>query len=355
MQPWKSLIALSCLSAAVAYAAVAPPLNLEGAITEQRARLEQQPADAGALNDLGNLLRLAGKNAEAEEAYRQAIETDSERAAPRYNLALLLQDQGKDKAALKELRKVVSLEPNNAWAHYQLGTLYERQKDSDAAVRSYARAFSLNPELALPEVNPQVIDNHLLTSALLEAHSDAAPPAASSAPNSYAEPARVAKMLKPSTVPSAAPSSAPAEEAQLAEQPTRPTATPTRTARAGTEAAPSRVLSEDNLDDRQVGQVKPSSPQGYRPSTTRTQVRQPAGGTSSGGWNYPNQANNSAYGRQPANNQPQPRVVVPGTPGQPRVVQPGAPGQVRPGQQPTFQAGTASTGRATNGFGRPRG
>ena len=52
--------------AALAAVAAVPP-NLERALAAQRTLLEQEPQNAAALVDLGNLLQLAGRTEEAEE------------------------------------------------------------------------------------------------------------------------------------------------------------------------------------------------------------------------------------------------------------------------------------------------
>ena len=52
-------------------------------------------------NDLGNLLLLGPQTAEAETAYRKAIELDPDKASALFNLGLLLQQRG-------ELREAAS-------------------------------------------------------------------------------------------------------------------------------------------------------------------------------------------------------------------------------------------------------
>lgn len=168
--------------------------NLEEALTIQRQLASERPADGAVLNDLGNLLALAGELAEAEEVYLQAVALEPERAAPRFNLALLLQQRGKREAAMRELREVIRLEPDNAWAHYQLGTLQEAGGAENAAVRSYARAFELDPNLSFPEVNPHVIENDLVLQAFLIAFRE---DDTEGAPRSFDEPGRIASLLAP--------------------------------------------------------------------------------------------------------------------------------------------------------------
>lgn len=183
---------------AMLVAAKAPaqsPPNLSRALDAQRSIVASNPSDAQAHNDLGNLLLLAHEQAQAEVAYRRALELDPSITSARYNLGLLLQQQGALRAALDELQRVREEAPGNAWAHYQIGAIQEAFGNGDRAIKSYARAFALDPQLAFPEVNPQVIDNSHLTQALIVAYreTDSLP----QAPYQYEEPGRIVSLLVP--------------------------------------------------------------------------------------------------------------------------------------------------------------
>jgi tetratricopeptide (TPR) repeat protein len=189
---WILVVSLAVLAAIAAVAAVPPP-NLARAIAAQQHLAAARPRDAAVFNDLGNLLLLVPKPDEAEAAYRKAIELDPGKASALYNLGLLLQQRGALKEAMQDYRHAVKAEPRHAWAHYQMGTIYERWGDESRAVDSYAKAFALDPQLAFPEVNPHVVENKLVTQAMLRAYrGDYAPP---QAPKSYEDPTRIAQLL----------------------------------------------------------------------------------------------------------------------------------------------------------------
>jgi hypothetical protein len=182
------------LLAALAAAAAAPP-NLAKALEAQRALVAQKPDDAGVQVDLGNLLLLAGQEAEAADAYRRATDLDPESVAAHFNLGLLLQQRGEVRAAWQAFRRVLRIDPDHAWAHYQIGVLADGQGADALAIRSYARAFALDPRLRFSDVNPHVIDNRLLTEAMLYAYRHELPPA--QPPVIYEEPRRIASILLP--------------------------------------------------------------------------------------------------------------------------------------------------------------
>lgn len=191
---WWIALALVPALVALTAASVTPP-NLDRALETQRALAAEYPDDPRVFNDLGNLLVMGGRLDEAEEAYLHAIELDPDRASSHFNLALLLQQAGQLRPALKEYQQVLRIDPGHAWAQYQIGTIYDRWRQDDRAVQAYARALSLDPQLAFSEVNPHVIDNRLLTEALLKAHRR--PASTVLPPKSYDEPSRIAQLLIP--------------------------------------------------------------------------------------------------------------------------------------------------------------
>ena len=263
---------------ALATVAAAPP-KLPEAIEAQRARVSEAPLDGSVLNDLGNLLVLANDLGEAESTFRRATELDPDGAAPRFNLALVLQRQGKTKAALRELDRVVENHADHAWAHYQRGVNLDTLGRTDQAVEAYAAGFRLDPQLAFAEVNPHVIDNRLMTEALLEAHREDS--STVSAPYTFAQPQEIYRMLQP------------AEEEmeessgeQIVEDPapTGPRGLPTPEKQQGernANAFPPRseeplVLDESALQPgRNVGQATPPSA-GYRGGTPTSRRNWPS-------------------------------------------------------------------------------
>ena len=186
-------VALALSASAIA---AETPHRLPEAIAIQQQLVEQHPGDAAALNDLGNLLDLAGRLDLAEEAYRQAIAVDPEVTSARYNLALLLRRQGQLRRAVRELREAVDLAPEHAWGHFQLGTLLEQQGRNHRAAEHLSRAFVLDPELLEVGKNPQLLDSRLVTRASLESYLERVA-SLESAPRQYEHPDRITSMLVP--------------------------------------------------------------------------------------------------------------------------------------------------------------
>ena len=189
-----SLVALGALLSIIAMtAAAAVPPNIQAALERQQRLAAERPQDAAVLNDLGNLLVMAGEPSEAEAAYRRAVEVDPHRLSAQYNLGLLLLQAGKTGEARQLFEKVIEIEPRHAWAHYQLGALLERKGDRSRAVREYAQAFRLDPQLAFREVNPQIVENGMVTESLLLAYRRQS--SASAAPPIYDERSRIRELL----------------------------------------------------------------------------------------------------------------------------------------------------------------
>ncbi len=198
---WILVSSLAALTAAVAIAALAAvPPNLAKAIEAQRRLTVERPQDPAVFNDFGNLLMLVPQAPEAEAAYRKAIELDPDKASALFNLGLLLQQRGERREAYDLYQRAVKADPNHAWAHYQLGTIEEVRGQKSKAVDSYARAFALDPQLAFPEVNPHIVDNKLVTQAMLRAYKNdfAGNP---QVPKMYDDAARIAALLVPKPAP----------------------------------------------------------------------------------------------------------------------------------------------------------
>lgn len=245
---WISGLALACLAVAVVAALAAAPPNLGKAIEEQHRLIAQRPQDPAVYNDLGNLLVLAGLPDEAEEAYRKALELAPDKVSALFNLGLLQQRRGELREALRLYREILEVQPQHAWAWYQVGTLYEQWGQDGRAVEAYADAFRIDPQLGFAEVNPHVLENTLVTRAMLRAYQQG--PAVPQAPAMYDERGRIRALLVPR--PQAQPQQQPAEEGdELAQpQPGQP--------------GSSTVLRQGDLDGRSTGQATPQG-QGRRP------------------------------------------------------------------------------------------
>lgn len=336
MHKSKLWLLLPTLAVAAAVAASAPPPNLSKAVEAQKALAQQAPGDDAVLNDLGNLLRMAGRLAEAEDAYRQALTIAPHKVPPRYNLGLLLQQQGKPEKALDEFRQVVKTEPAFAWAHYQIGALLEAKGNEAAALTAYAKAFSLNPDLAFPKINPQVIDNGLLTAALLRSYREMA--ALPQAPNTYEDPEHITSLLVP-PIPSAPASERVASGTAVSPARAGESRTASPASRGGSArpvsnpVASSKVLSEDQLGGRPTGQVTPLPGSSRGGSRAATVAGTRGGGTTS--WTWPRSGQGGSAGRTPASQKPS--LVNP----------PGSAGGIRPGTT-GFAPGINSTGRLEN-------
>lgn len=257
------------------------PENLPLALDEQRRLVAEQPGNAAARNDLGNLLILMGDTVGAEMAYRDAVELAPERPAYRYNLALLLHDGDHLEEAAELYREVLELDPDDAWAHYQLGAILEAQGKDQRAVQRYARAFHLDPGLAFADVNPLVIESDLVTEAMLLGYREGV--TASRAPRVYNDPNRIARLLVVDPEAEEVEDEEPppgmrAEEepagVMMGQEPDEPMPPSER-----------KVLDRKDISDGPVNQATPRPRAGYRPPGARSgsQVRsfrpdrQPAG------------------------------------------------------------------------------
>jgi tetratricopeptide (TPR) repeat protein len=107
--------------------------------------LKADPDYLEARINLGRLLHLAGRLAEAERVYRVGAKADPFIA---FNLAVVLEDLHREPDAIAAYREALALDPQFADAHFNLARLYERAKDPKASLRhllAYRRMMDKEP------------------------------------------------------------------------------------------------------------------------------------------------------------------------------------------------------------------
>ena len=264
-----SIAAVLVAAVAIAAFAAVPP-NLSKALEAQRRLVAERPQDAAVYNDLGSLLLLAERTADAEAAYRKAIELDPEKVSALFNLAQLLQQRGERREALRLYDRVTELQPNHAWAHYQIGSLYEGWDQDSKAVEHYARAFALDPQLAFKEVNPHIVENSLVTESMLRAYGESS--GQPQAPRYFEERDRIVNLLVPLPQPEAQQEQQADDAADTAAAPRQGQA---QTRPGAQQPGTPNVLREGDLQNRATGQAVPQGRGGR--TTMRPQPTQRGG------------------------------------------------------------------------------
>jgi tetratricopeptide (TPR) repeat protein len=104
------------------------------------------PRHVDALVNLGNILYLEGKEAEAAAHYFQALRLEPGHAEANYNFANLLADRGDlDKAALF-YQRALETDPDFVEAHFNLAVTLEDKGDMAGARRHWERYLELDPQ-----------------------------------------------------------------------------------------------------------------------------------------------------------------------------------------------------------------
>lgn len=279
--------ALWCIPIALLTAALtampAEPPNLMLALETQEKLVAEQPSNAKAHNDLGNLLVAAKRLDEAETAYKTALTLAPEDPAVRFNLAVFYQQTGRRKKAQEQYQKLLDLDTRNAWAHYQLGALLEARGQRGEAIDHYARAFAYDDGLTFANNNPHLIENQLVTEALLQARRYREQPH-TQVPRQYADSARIRSLFLQGDAPAEVPAesgpgaAASAARVSAAEADALHAEPPARSA--------GRALTPQDLRESRAGQVavggttakRGAGSPGYRPAAPATggpQYRRP--------------------------------------------------------------------------------
>jgi tetratricopeptide (TPR) repeat protein len=96
------------------------------------AALKADPNHLEARINLGRLLHMDGRLADAEQVYRFGGQAEPFLV---FNLAVLLEDLGREPEAIVAYREALALDPQFADAHFNLARLYERARDPKASLR----------------------------------------------------------------------------------------------------------------------------------------------------------------------------------------------------------------------------
>lgn len=104
-----------------------------------RRALQINPDLAEALVNLGRLLQSQGRLHEAEDLYRRARTAQPDLAVAIFNLGTVLDEQERHHEALEAYRAAIEVAPDFADAHYNLSGLYERDGNAVAAFRHLRR------------------------------------------------------------------------------------------------------------------------------------------------------------------------------------------------------------------------
>ena len=104
--------------------------------------------DAPTHYNLGLVMALAGRPAEAVAEYERALDRDASHVEARSNLAAMLVRQGKLDRASRQLERVLALDPENANAHTNLGLVLAQRGQVDRAAREFREALRISPQLA---------------------------------------------------------------------------------------------------------------------------------------------------------------------------------------------------------------
>jgi tetratricopeptide (TPR) repeat protein len=117
--------------------------RLDDAMSCYRRAIRLAPARAKLHSKLGIALNDSGRHAEAIDAFQQAIVRDPKTARNHFNLGVALKDAGQLDAAGEAYRQAIALRPDNADAHVNLGVVHMECGRHDSARHCFAEARRL--------------------------------------------------------------------------------------------------------------------------------------------------------------------------------------------------------------------
>ena len=117
-------------------------------ITFLRRAIALDGTDAGAHNDLGNILQAHGHLEEAIASYCRAVALEPERAETQFNLGNALRATGDTDGAVAAYKKAIDLRPDYPSAMLQIGLVHHATGDPVAAATMFRRLINKDPKNA---------------------------------------------------------------------------------------------------------------------------------------------------------------------------------------------------------------
>ena len=122
----------------------------EEAIEAYRQAININPREAYPYQGLGYVLSNLGRNEEAIEAYRQAISIDPKFTNPYNGLGNALSDLGRNEEALDAYKQAININPKEAYSYDGLGNALGALGRKEEAIKAYKQAISIDPKYTNP-------------------------------------------------------------------------------------------------------------------------------------------------------------------------------------------------------------
>ena len=135
--------------------------KLTEALEDYNNYIEQNPEDAIAYNNRGNIYANLEKYEEALKDHDKAIDLNPEAVEIYNNRGNVYDDLEKYEEALKDYDKAIDLNPEYAKAYNNRGIIYRKLEEYEKALKDYSKAIDLNPEDADAYYNRGVTFNKL--------------------------------------------------------------------------------------------------------------------------------------------------------------------------------------------------
>jgi len=125
------------------------------AATAAKAAVPDAPVSVAVQRAYDDALRLlrAGRNDEAERAFRALAQANPDLGGPHANLGVIYRQAGKLDQSVSELEQAVKINPNQPIYFNQLGVTYRQLGKFDKARDAYEKAIALDANYAAPTLN----------------------------------------------------------------------------------------------------------------------------------------------------------------------------------------------------------
>src|SRR5271165_840777 len=125
----------------------------DAAFSMLQARPKQNPRWAEGYEVAGDLMAVAGRYAQSETFFRQAVAINPQLAAAWQGLGDVLARQSNYDAALDSFGKVIQQTPKSGLTYFRIGQVYDKRGDWSSAETAYQKLLELEPDNAAGKNN----------------------------------------------------------------------------------------------------------------------------------------------------------------------------------------------------------
>ena len=129
-------------------------------IAELKAKIAQDPNDAGAIIVLANFLHDEGMTEEAVNYYKKYLEKNPKEPDAIVDLGICYFEMGDSKTAISQMEKAIAITPKHEKAYYNIGIISLKEKDFKKAMEYFEKCYKVDPSDPTAVQAKEILEQH---------------------------------------------------------------------------------------------------------------------------------------------------------------------------------------------------